>query len=179
MSIRLPVGLLWSLASGGGTRGSRRTRLSRMRWGLLDFSYSFLSFCTSDENQTLMEDMISTQTNFFPWPKSWPDELKNINPTSSNMDLLPSTAPTWPRCSPSGTPRRPPPPPRLTEKTWQVSQNNLDKVFNRRFADLLGECDRNPNPCRLLSLLKQSHCKSVVSSRDNGYIMFSKSSHLE
>ena len=122
ISLRLPVGLLWSLASGGGTRGSRRTRLSRMRWGLLDFSYSFLSFCTSDENQTLMEDMISTQTNFFPWPKSWPDELKNTNPTSSKMDLLPSTAPTWPRCSPSGTPRRPPPPPRLTEKTWQVSE---------------------------------------------------------
>ena len=91
-------------------------------WGEACLISRILSFCKSDENQTLMEDMISTQTNFFPWPKSWPDELKNTNPTSSKMDLLPSTAPTWPRCSPSGTPRRPPPPPRLTEKTWQVSE---------------------------------------------------------
>ena len=91
-------------------------------WGEACLISRILSFCKSDENQTLMEDMISTQTNFFPWPKSWPDELKNLNPTSSKMDLLPSTAPTWPRCSPSGTPRRPPPPPRLTEKTWQVSE---------------------------------------------------------
>ena len=145
-------------------------------------------------------DMMRTK----PWWKAWflpkliffPDREPSSHADQKSIMYLivlsspTSTAPTSPRCSPSGTLRRPPPPPRPTEKTWQVSSLpairkdlgtllltniwiqyqflHFRSTWRKQQAPQSPQTSKN----KYCHPAQQCICNSVVSSRDNGYTMF-------
>ena len=80
----------------------------------------------SEYSQRWWEPNLDGRHDFYPKLIFFPDREPSSHADQKSIMYLivlsspTSTAPTSPRCSPSGTLRRPPLPPRPTEKTWQV-----------------------------------------------------------